>query len=169
VLNGGANLSFLDLIALVIILFFSVRGWFKGIARELSAILGLFIGLGMSVRYSSAVGSFLKATFPSLSHFSLVVAFSLIFLGILIAFSIAGAFVSKFFKLLWLGWFDRGGGFILGLVEGLCILSLILWGIHLLPDAPVLKELKGESLSYKLFEMHGLPYLRRLIANLRWK
>lgn len=166
--DGGMNIGFLDLVAVVMILLFSVRGWFRGITRELSAIIGFILGLSLAIRYAPAFEGFLRSRFPSIASFSYVLAFSLIFLSMIIALSIVGMLVNKFFKALWLGWFDRGGGFLLGLAEGVAVLSLIMWGIHLLPEVPVLKDLKRESLSYRLFEMYGLPYLRRLMVKVKW-
>ncbi|MBC7332031.1 MAG: CvpA family protein [Synergistetes bacterium] len=168
---SGEKLSFgfLDLLTLVILLFFSVRGWFKGIAKEACAIIGLVVGLGVSLKYSSNLSLLLARIFPSISPLSKIVAFGLIFLGVLVFFSILGGFLSKLFKKVWLGWFDRGGGLVFGLAEGALLLSILFWGIYLLPDVPILKELKGESVAYKVFEAHALPYLKEMMSKLKWK
>jgi len=163
------SIGFLDLVALVFLLFFSIRGWFKGIAKEICAIMGLFMGLGASLKYSSAFSSLVAKTFPSISPLSKFIAFGLIFLGVLIFFSLLGGFLSKFFKALWLGWFDKGGGFVFGLAEGVFLLSLLFWGIHLLPDSPIINDLKGESIAYKAFENYALPYLKEMMGKLRWR
>lgn len=163
------SLGFLDVFSLIMLLFFCVRGWFRGIAKELCAIVGLVLGLGGALRYSSSFSSFLAKNFPSLSIFSKIIAFVLLFLLVLIFFSLLGGLLSKFFKAIWLGWFDRGGGLLFGLIEGAFILSLVFWGINLLPDAPILRELREESLAYKTFEYYALPYLKEMMNKLRWK
>ncbi|MCS7233416.1 MAG: CvpA family protein [Synergistetes bacterium] len=168
---SGERLSFgfLDLLSLITLLFFSVRGWFKGIARELCAMIGLVLGLVAAFKYSSALSSILGRNFPTISPLSRVIAFALIFLCILVFFSLLGGFLNKILRILWLGWFDRMGGLLLGLVEGGFIISILFWGINLLPDSTILKELKGESFIYKIFESHALPYLREMIGKLKWR
>lgn len=163
------DFGFLDIFSLITLLFFSVRGWFKGIAKELCGIMGLVLGLSAALRYSSSFSSFLGKNFPSISSFSNVIAFVVLFLAVLIFFSVLGGFLSKFFKAIWLGWFDRLGGLLFGLAEGAFIVSIIFWGISLLPEIPILEELKRGSLAYKVFEFYALPYLKEMVSKLKWK
>ncbi len=166
--HEGISLNFLDIFALALMLFLFVRGWFRGISRELTSLVGLILGLGLAFRYYPELASELRLRFPSISSFSVVIAFALIFFLVIVFFSIIGVLLNKLLKAVWLGWLDRWGGAVFGLVEAVLILSVLFFAISMLPDVPLIKFIKKDSLSYEIFKTYAFPYIRRVISDLKW-
>ncbi len=166
--HEGISLNFLDIFALALMLFLLVRGWFRGISRELTSLAGLIVGLGLAFRYYPKLAPELKLRFPSISSFSTVIAFALIFFLVIVFFSIVGGLLNKLLRAVWLSWLDRWGGAVFGLVEAVLILSVLFFAISKLPDVPLIKFIKRNSLSYEIFKTYAFPYIRRVISNIKW-
>ncbi len=120
-------MSILDLILFVILALFAVRGYFKGLFRETFSLLGLFIGFLAAVQYDEPVSA-LAQSYWSVSPFILkIVVFIVLFLVVYFAFNLVGGFIHRSAKMLFLTWFNRFGGILLGTGKGAAVLALILF------------------------------------------
>ncbi len=131
----------LDIIIIVILSFCLIRGIFRGFAKELSSIIGVFGGLYAACTYYPAVSRLLSGLISDASYRN-ILSFLIIFCAIFFIISLLGILIKYILKIAFMGWFDRlfGAGF--GIVKGILIVSvLILTFTSFLPkDSPVIKE-----------------------------
>ena len=120
----GMNL--VDILIWVVLLGFAVKGFMKGLVREVCCILGLVIGGWVAFAYcgpvAAAIGSHMHLPRLVLPVFS----FGLIFVTIGLFFFFLGYVLTTFFKIILLGTVNRMAGLFLGLLEGALVLSIVL-------------------------------------------
>ncbi len=113
-------MTLIDIIIVVIFSVLIIHGFFIGLVRGIFDIAGILLGYFFAVHYSATV------KIPK------VLAFILIFLGIVVVVSIAGRFVSKLIHLTPLGIFDRILGGIFGFLKALVISFVFLIVVSLI-------------------------------------
>lgn len=109
-------MNWLDLTLLAIWVILALVGLFRGLIRMVFPLIGLVLGVFLAGQFHAALARGL--TFIEGENLSRIVAFILIFLAVLIGVSILGIFARKFLRLLTLGWLDRLGGLLVGLLIG---------------------------------------------------
>lgn len=118
----------LDYILLGIILIIALLGFKKGFIESLGSVLGLILAAVIASRYYLIVGAWFGGS--NLSH---IIAFILIFGVSIKIISLLFWVVGKVFQIItvlpFISSFDRLLGLILGCVEGIFILSIILFFI----------------------------------------
>ena len=117
-------MNVVDLIALLLLLFFGIKGGIKGIFNQLFQIAGILLGLiaGFVFYQQSAeiLASYLDSEYIELISFSLL--FILVFLG----FMLIGRSLTKLTKELSLGPINRFLGFCFGILKAALLLYLFL-------------------------------------------
>lgn len=120
-------MNIIDLILLVLLSLFALRGYFKGLFRESFSLLGLFIGFMMAVRYDEPVA----ALWANYWEFPLIIlkaiTFVTLFFLVYFTFSLAGRLLHRCAKFLFLKAVNRVGGVVLGMGKGAAILALIIF------------------------------------------
>lgn len=164
------NFNGLDVLLLVIGLWFVLRGFMTGIIRAVASILGIVLGF-----VTAAYGSIFAAPFlvPMVQNhtIALAVAFVLIFFSIYVAMYLVGITLNSVFKMLKLGWLDMMLGGVFGLAKGLilaCILVFILT-FALPPHHPFLKDSKLYPLVSQLSREIGAFAPEELRGKFMWK
>jgi membrane protein required for colicin V production len=116
----------IDIIILVILLFFMFSGIRSGFIRQILGIVGIiaaFVGAFYMAHHMSA---FFEDTLELSYSLALVVSAIILFVGILIAFYFIGVVLQKLVKIASLGSFDRLGGGLFGVLKGTLLVSLLL-------------------------------------------
>lgn len=120
-----ANIT--DPILLVLLSFFALRGYFKGLFREIFSLSGLFVGFIVAVRYDEPVA----ALWTNHWHFSFIVlkavTFVVLFFIVYFIFCLAGWLLHRSAKFLFLEGVNRVGGIVLGTGKGAALLALIIF------------------------------------------
>jgi len=114
-----------DIVILIIIGFFAVRGLLKGLVNEVFGILGLILGYVMSFQIYQPIAEifiFLGFTDTVSEGLGFVLAFLLVYVVVFFV----GKLLSKFFKAIQLGWADKTGGFAFGAFKSAVIVGLVL-------------------------------------------
>lgn len=146
-------MTLLDLIIWLILIAFLVKGFMKGLIREVCTLLGLVAGGWAGFKYYL----FLAGAFTPLIHLprtvAVVLAFLLIFLVIGLLFYLLGYLLTVILKIMLLGGVNRVGGMLFGLLEGAFILSLVLY-LGTTPPVPekVKRYLRSSSTAKKFIE-----------------
>jgi len=122
-----AEFNVVDIIILALLGAFAIKGLFRGLLQELCSLAGLFTGGYLSFRYHSEMAEFLGDAFGLSEKITVSTSFVLIFLGTVILFLLLGQLLSRFVKLLFLGWVNRAVGGLFALLQGVLLLTLILW------------------------------------------
>jgi membrane protein required for colicin V production len=118
-------MNILDIFILCTMVFFLVRGIFRGFFREIASLAGVVLGILLGSRFQPQATALLKAHVPD-SHYLPVVSFVLIFALVLVAANLLGYALSRLFKKVFLGWVDRGLGVGLALTKGVILTYLII-------------------------------------------
>lgn len=129
-----------DTIALIVILYSVVRGYFRGLLREAFNLVGIIAGGLIAVKISPYLALFFQNIFNLSISYSKVIAFILIWILVYTVVFFIGIFLHKLIKLLFLEWIDKTGGIIFGLVKGFLIVGLVLISLLKIPFLPTFKE-----------------------------
>ncbi|WP_265823029.1 CvpA family protein [Geovibrio ferrireducens] len=114
-----------DIVLLILIGAFAVRGLIKGLVHELFGIGAIIIGYIAAYKYSLTVGSLFKSfdlSEKSLSALGFVIVFIVTYLVVMII----AVFIGKIIKNVSLSDVNRGGGMVFGAFKAAVILSVIL-------------------------------------------
>lgn len=118
-------MGIIDIVLLILIGIFAVKGLIKGLVNEIFGLLALVAGYVVAYNYSHV---FTKPVLAlgldekSAGAIGYVVGFLVTYIVVVIV----GAFLSKAFKEVKLGALNRGGGFLFGAIKSAVILGLIL-------------------------------------------
>lgn len=115
----------LDVTFCIVIAFCLIRGGFRGIVKEASAIIGVFGGFFAAYTYYPLLAEPLGRFMASAAWVN-IVSFLVIFGAVFAAVSALGVLIKYLLKVVFLGWVDRlcGAGF--GLVKGILISAVLL-------------------------------------------
>lgn len=164
------NFNGLDVLLVVIGLWFVLRGFMTGIIRSVASILGIVLGF-VTAAYGAVFAAPFLAPLVQNATLALVVAFFLIFFSIYVAMYLVGVTLNSVFKMLKLGWLDMALGGVFGLLKGLilaCILVFILT-FALPPQHPFLKDSSLYPLVSQLSREIGAFAPEELRGKFMWK
>ena len=131
----------LDILILVIMLYCLIRGIFRGLIKEIAAIIGVFGGFFFAYSYYGEVSVLLKRWITDTAYLN-ILSFIIIFAIVFILVSILGVIIKYLLNIAYLGWVDRicGAGF--GGLKGILIVSVLLvaFTAFLPRGAPIIKD-----------------------------
>lgn len=127
------------------------KGFTKGLIISLANIAALFLGIWGGVLFSDWVSGFLISTFNFSKTYTPVIAFSIVFLGIIIGIYSFAKFVSNTIKAASLGFANQIAGAVFGVLKFALILSVLFFIIDAIDNSYSLlpAKVKEESLLYK--------------------
>ncbi len=123
-------MGLIDIGILAILVFFLLKGIFRGLLKEVCSLLGLVLGGAFAFTFHLPLAQLLQNSFDLPSRLCVWGAFLAIFLAVVILFAVIGFVLNRFVKIVFLGGFNRLAGALFGLVQGVVILSIILLALH---------------------------------------
>lgn len=124
------NMSFFDIIILALIILLGLKGLFRGLSKELFAIIGIIGGVFIASRIASSTGGLIDVVFNIQNDNTVV------FIGFLVSLAIiwslayfGGLFLSTMFTLTGLGIFDKIFGFLFGATKVFLLFSIIFYAL----------------------------------------
>ncbi|MDY7000239.1 MAG: CvpA family protein [Thermodesulfobacteriota bacterium] len=118
-------ISILDIVFIVIVAFFLIRGLFRGLFKEVVSTLGVFLAWWAANTYHETlapfIGTWLKD--PGLMH---VIAYFAVFVGVMIGVMIVAWTLSRAFRIMLPSWLEFPGGALFGLLKGVLICCVVL-------------------------------------------
>lgn len=132
-------MNVVDIAVLVVLAAFALKGLFRGLLKELCSLLGLLAGAFLAFRFHAPLAEVLARSFGLHAQVGTVAAFILLFLATVAFFAVLGHILSRFVRFLFLGGFNRVAGGLFGLVQGVLLLTLVLFALSL---APLPKDLQ---------------------------
>lgn len=120
------NVNWLDILILLPLLVGMVRGLMRGLVSEIIAIAVVVLGV-LGARWgASPVSEWLLQQFAWPAEICNVVAYVLLFLAIAILLSLFAKLLTKLLHSIHLGWANRLGGAVVGMLKyGLIVLVII--------------------------------------------
>jgi len=120
-------MNWLDIAILIIIIIPTLIGLKFGIIKIVISLIGLIVGVILAGRYYRELAGAL--TFISNSGIANVIAFAVIFIGIMVIASVLASLVKWVVSAVLLGWVNRLGGAFFGFIMGavFCAAILTIW------------------------------------------
>ena len=114
----------IDIIIIVFLSYWAIRGFLKGFASEIISLIIWSIAIYMTLNFFYIPVSFIQFYISS-PELSSIITYLFIFLSTFFVAMISGFFVSKFINVIGLYSFNKAFGFIFGLIKGLVLCLLI--------------------------------------------
>jgi membrane protein required for colicin V production len=148
-------MNLFDIIILVVLILFALKGLVRGLVNEASSLTGLVLGGWLAYRFYPSLSVPIRTTLHLPAHVSAFLAFMLLLLVTGIVAHIAGNILTAALKLVMLGSLNRLGGVLIGLAEGVLLLCLLFSTATagFMPEA--LKQKVRASESANLFAVSG--------------
>lgn len=143
-------MHYFDIFVLVIVGLFALAGTRRGLVEELLKIIGLVAAILIAISYVHIVAAKLAAMFDSSPEKLTVISFILIILVVMFGIKLFTELLKRFLRFSMLGWADRAGGAIFGAVKATILLSLLLWGLLLLPVERYTSDLETNTETYSI-------------------
>jgi membrane protein required for colicin V production len=124
---GSFAVNVVDPILLVIFFLFGLRGYFKGLFREIFSLAGLILGLMMAIRFDEPLAVLAEAYWKTSPLLLKGVAFVAIFFVVYFLFNVIGWLLHRSEKLLFLQAINRMGGIAVGVGKGAALTGLIIF------------------------------------------
>lgn len=120
------GMSYIDLVLAVPLLWGLVRGYMKGFIISISGLVALVLGVYGAILLSDRVGVYLNEEHGLEGPFMPVIAFSLVFLAIVVGVYFLGRVLERVIKLAALGLVNKLAGAVFGLAKAVLIVSVII-------------------------------------------
>jgi membrane protein required for colicin V production len=128
--------NWLDIVLGAILLFSVARGFARGLTRSLIGFIASILAIFLSFGFYRIVGAWFHGWGLSRSTAN-VAGFIAVFIAVLLFGGLVAALVAKLLKIVGLGFLDRLGGAVLGLVRGVVLgIVIIMLMIAFSPNPP---------------------------------
>lgn len=143
-------MNYLDILILILILLAAIKGFSRGLIKEVVSFISLFTGIYIASNFSIFLEGYLLDNFPQYEEFISIASFVILFFIIFLSLKLAGIIISKLVKSLHLGLINKTLGVVFGASKVLLIISIILFELnHLSKVIEIIpKKQKQESLLY---------------------
>jgi membrane protein required for colicin V production len=134
-------MNYFDIVCILILGFCLIRGIFRGMIKEVAAIVGVIGGFYGAYAYYPNVGGYLTR-WVSNEAYRHILSFMLIFCCILILVNVVALIVKYLLNVVFSGWLDRALGAGFGLVKALLIVCVLFIALtSFLPKgAPLIRD-----------------------------
>lgn len=116
-------MNWLDIVIIVLIAVPTLIGLRWGIIKAAFSIAGVIVGVILAGRFYTSLGESLPISDPGIAK---IVAFAIILIVVMIVFAVAAFLLKKFVSAILLGWVNRLGGAVFGLLLGAIFCGAIL-------------------------------------------
>jgi len=157
-------INFLDIIILVILLFFAYNGFRRGFIDQTSTILGLLAALFVAVRQYEYFTQFLEPYLDLSTSLLQFISFAVIFIVVNIVIHVLGITLKKIVDAIFLQPVDRAAGFLLGLVKAGIIVYLLILILAQIPYQKINDVLNESFLAKRIIE--ASPFIQSKIEEI---
>lgn len=119
-------MNLVDILIWVVLLGFAVKGFMKGLVREVCSLLGLSVGGWAAFAFFPPMAGVLRSHVHLPHYVASFLAFALIFLTCGLVFALLGHLLTTLLKIVLLGGANRIGGILVGALQAALILSVVL-------------------------------------------
>jgi len=132
-------MNWLDIVILVAIAVAAFLGLRMGLIKAVLLLAGIIVGVILAGHYSGPLGE--RLTFIASEGVAKGIAFAIIMIAVLVVAAIVASLLTWTAKVVMLGWVNRLGGAVLGLLLGalFCGARLAMW-VHFLGAAEAITD-----------------------------
>jgi membrane protein required for colicin V production len=116
-------MNWFDAVLIVVLILSTLLGVWRGLISMLLPLIGLILGIYVAGKHYGTLGGWLPIDNEEHAKWA---AYAIIVIAFLIIFGILAIILKRFVKWTLLGWVDRLGGAILGLVSGALFIAAAL-------------------------------------------
>ncbi len=120
------SINILDIILLIPLLWFGYNGYKKGLIIEIASLAAFILGLYFAFYFSDFTAGYLKQFFNIEPKYMAAISFIATFIGVVIIVLALAKVLEKFINILMLGFLNKLGGAIFGMLKGALFLSIII-------------------------------------------
>ena len=155
-------MSAADIIIIIVIAFFAIKGLICGLIKEAAGIAAILVGLFLAENFSGWLSDWIleKGWFDP--KYLEIISFTIIFLGVILLVILMSKLLDKFADTISLNWLNKLAGFVFGGCKG----ALIVAGVCYLAERIIqnfsLTEqefLANSTIYHKLLEIFGGIFL----------
>lgn len=154
-------MNLVDILIWLVLLGFVVKGFTKGLIRQICSLLGFLVGGWAALKYHLYLAESSRHIIHLPPNVATTLSFICIFLVVGLLFYLLGHLLTVIFNVILLGGVNRVGGVVLGFLEGAFILSMLL---YFGTSKPVPERFKG----YLLRSHTAAPFIatgREIVAG----
>ena len=133
-------MNWVDIVIIIYLCLSVISGFMQGLIRTVLSIIGLIVGIILAAHFYKQLGDAL--TFISNKNVADVVAFVFILLVVMGIAALIAWFLRSLIKAIMLGWVDKIGGAVLGLILGALSISAILAIIEKVSNSSMITDSK---------------------------
>jgi membrane protein required for colicin V production len=152
-------MNWLDIVIIVLLLISAVGGFANGLIKSVFSLVGLIVGVVVAGRYYLGLSSLLG--FIPNENIARIIAFLIIFLVIIIIAAVLGVVLTRLVSTLLLGWLNRLGGAVFGVIMSAIFIAaiLVIWIKYLGGNSVI----SGSAITRMLVD--GLPLVLALLPK----
>jgi len=135
-----------DVLVLVLLVPFVLRGWMRGVLREGFGVAGVVAGILAAAACSAPVAADLAARGVVAPGRGGVVAAGLVFFATVVAANLGGRIADRFARACFLGPLVRLAGAAFGAAKGAAVLGFVLLGVGRFAPSPELRSTLDRSM-----------------------
>jgi len=124
------SINLLDIILLIPLLWFGYNGFKKGLIIEIASLAAFILGLYFAFYFSNFTAGYLKQFFNIEPKYMAAVSFIATFIGVVLIVLALAKLLEKFINILMLGFLNKLGGAVFGMLKGALFLSIIILAIN---------------------------------------
>ena len=112
-----------DIIIIIVILFFAIKGLICGLIKEAAGIVAILAGLFIAINFSEWLSNWIleKGWFDP--KYLEIISFTIIFLGVILLVIVMSKMLNKFADAISLNWLNKLAGFVFGGIKGALIVG----------------------------------------------
>lgn len=154
-------MNYLDIIIAIILFLFGFKGLRKGLIIEVVTLLAFGVGIYGAMYFSDFTAAHMQDFLDINPNYLNTIAFVLTFIILVVLVNLIGRLISEVIKSLNLGFVDKLGGFLFGIIKGVLLCSVLLMVLNNFQLLGVVKpEAKEKSKLYPYVEQ-TVPYMYR--------
>ncbi len=141
----------IDIIIAIPLLWFTYKGFSKGLIIELATLIALLLGIYIAGHFSDYTADFLREKMDFHSKYMSIISFSATFLGIVLLVMLFGKSLEKVVDMLLLSFVNKITGAVFGLVKAAFVLSILIYILTTfeLENKIISQDLQEKSFLYK--------------------
>ncbi len=120
-------MNYIDVIILVLAVAFAIDGYRKGIIIGLASIAALVLGIYMAVHFSNYLDATLMEHLHPSRKWLPILSFAVTFLLVVLLVYLIAKMVEKVVDIVGMGFLNKMGGALLGIVKGIILTSILLF------------------------------------------
>lgn len=121
----NVTFGWLDLLVILVLTFFAVRGYKRGLSGELLRIVGLIASFMLAYQFFGVIGEKLTAHSSLPEQLGYIIGYILVFTIVFLFFVVVRIIVHRMMSYSFVDALEKGGGLTAGIIKALFILSIV--------------------------------------------